>query len=337
MRNCPDERESIDKYPRSVTDPWRTHMQEMSFTLRPVPPFSLELTAWALRRRPNNEVDRWDGTNYSRILVIDRNAVKVSLYQEGGLFKPILHAKVVGANSDLPTIKSKISSIMGKMFSIKNDLKEFYLMAGGDKKLKPLAERFEGMKPPRFPTIFEALINAFSCQQVSLDLGIILLNRLSSAHGVVFREGSDVFHAFPRPEDLVVLSTQDLRKLGFSRNKGNAIIELSERVIAKQLEIESIEKMSDSEIIEYLSRIRGVGRWSSEYTLLRGLGRINMFPGDDVGAQKNLQVYMGLRERPDYDKIKSIALRWQPYAGFVYFHFLLDKLITKGYLRRKAL
>ncbi|MGD0887252.1 MAG: hypothetical protein ABSA46_20605 [Thermodesulfovibrionales bacterium] len=121
--------------------------------------------------------------------------------------------------------------------------------------------------------------------------------------------------------------------IGESHDKERAIIELSQRVVNKDVEIEGLEKLSDTEIIEYLSRIRGVGRWSAEYVLLRGLGRINMFPGDDVGAQSSLQNFLGLDERPDYEQIKRITSRWQPYAGFVYFHFLLDKLATKGYLR----
>jgi DNA-3-methyladenine glycosylase II len=64
----------------------------------------------------------------------------------------------------------------------------------------------------------------------------------------------------------------------------------------------------------------------------QGIGRINVFPGDDVGAQKNLQLFFGLDERPGYEKIRKIAGRWQPYAGLVYFHFLLDKLNAKGVL-----
>ena len=308
-------------------------MPEISFTLKPSPPFSLELTAWALRRRFKNEVDRWDGKNYSRIFVYGGKAVKVSVSQEGGLNKPKLHVVVVGETDDLQTVRTRISATLEKMFSIRKDLTEFYSLSGGDRRLRPLAERFTGVKPPRFPTVFEALVNAISCQQVSLDLGIILLNRLANAYGTAIRDGDAVFHAFPSPEDLAALSTEDLRKLGFSRNKGLAIIELSKEITTGNVEIEILETMSDIDIIEYLSRIRGVGRWSAEYVLLRGLGRINIFPGDDVGAQKNLQNFMGLRERPDYDQIKGITSQWQPYAGFVYFHFLLDKLKTKGYLQ----
>jgi DNA-3-methyladenine glycosylase II len=307
-------------------------VSRVTFTLRPLAPFSLEFTVWALRRKATNQVDRWDGRNYSRIFVFEDNALKVSVSQDGGLEKPQLNAAVDGKASDSQAVKSSISLMLGKMFSLRKDLKDFYSLSGKDIRLKPLVERFVGVKPPRFPTVFEALINAFSCQQVSLDLGIILLNRLSQSYGVIFREGDTVFHAFPRPEDLAGLFPEDFRKLGFSRNKGRAIIELSEGVIKRTLKIESLETMSDTEIYEYLSKIRGVGRWSAEYVLLRGMGRINTLPGDDVSAQRNLQSLMDLDERPDYEETRKIASRWQPYAGFIYFHFLLDKLKTKGYL-----
>lgn len=304
----------------------------ISFSLRPLPPFSLELTVWALRRRANNEIDRWDGRNYSRIFVIEGKPLKVSVSQEGGLSRARLHIEAAGATSDLQTVKSSVSAKLGKMLAIKKDLREFYSLSGKNKRLMPLSERFAGMKPPRFPTVFEALVNALACQQVSLDLGIILLNRLSRSYGAAFGEDETFSHAFPGPEALAGLSPDDFRRLGFSKNKGRAIIELSERVLVRKSEIEKLEKMPDTDAVRYLSEIRGVGRWTAEYVLLRGLGRINIFPGDDVGAQKNLQKFMGLSETPDYEQVKRITSRWEPYAGFVYFQFLLDKLMTKGYL-----
>ncbi len=304
----------------------------ISFSLRPHPPFSLELTVWALRRRTSNQVDRWDGRYYSRIFVLQNNPAKVTLSQDGRIENPKLNVSIVGAGFAPPDIKSGISSMLEKMFSLRKDFEEFYSLASSDKRLKPLAERFLGVKPPRFPTVFEALVNAFTCQQVSLDLGIILLNRLSESYGLAFREGDTVIHAFPRPEDLTGLSPENFRELGFSRNKGRAIIELSEGMIKGNLAVEGLEEMDDPGIVQYLLKIRGVGRWSAEYALLRGIGRINVFPGDDVGAQKNLQKFLGIEEVPDYERIKKITSRWQPYAGFVYFHLLLEKLRARGYL-----
>ncbi|MGE5892602.1 MAG: DNA-3-methyladenine glycosylase family protein [bacterium] len=308
-------------------------MSGISFALRPHPPFSLELTAWALRRRAANQIDRWDGRRYSRIFVLGDRAVHASISQDGGIEDPKLNISVAAETADFRALQSTVSSVLERMFSLRSAFKDFYSLSVKDERLRPLLERYAGLKPPRFPTVFEALVNAISCQQVSLDLGIILLNRLSGSYGAAFGEGDTVFHAFPRPQDLAGLSPGDLRKLGFSRNKGRAIIELSERVSNGELKIESLEERSDAEIVHYLSEISGVGRWSAEYVLLRGLGRMNMFPGDDVGAQRNLQSFMGLNKRPDYGKIKKITSQWQPYAGFVYFYFLLDALRAKGELQ----
>jgi DNA-3-methyladenine glycosylase II len=66
--------------------------------------------------------------------------------------------------------------------------------------------------------------------------------------------------------------------------------------------------------------------------LLRGLGRIEVFPGDDVGAQKNLQRLLSLDEQPTYERMQTLTARWHPYAGLVYFHLLLRNLDQKGVL-----
>jgi DNA-3-methyladenine glycosylase II len=94
----------------------------------------------------------------------------------------------------------------------------------------------------------------------------------------------------------------------------------------------TLEAMNNEEAKTSLSSMRGVGRWTAEYVLLRGLGRLDTFPGDDVGAQKNLQNLLHLEEKPPYEKIKEVTSLWQLYAGFVYFHLLLDKLDKQGIL-----
>ena len=75
-----------------------------------------------------------------------------------------------------------------------------------------------------------------------------------------------------------------------------------------------------------LLELRGVGRWTAEYVLLRGLGRLHIFPGDDVGAQKRLARWLGRPGPMDYADVCRAVERWQPYAGLVYFHLLLDGL-----------
>ena len=66
--------------------------------------------------------------------------------------------------------------------------------------------------------------------------------------------------------------------------------------------------------------------------LLRGLGRLDTFPGDDIGAQNNLQRLFRLADKPTYDHIRQLTSPWHPYEGVVYFHLLLDKLRANGAL-----
>jgi DNA-3-methyladenine glycosylase II len=218
------------------------------------------------------------------------------------------------------------------MLGLDREIDEFYKLSEKDISLRSLVKSFLGMKPPRFPTLFEALLNAISCQQVTLDLGILLLNRLAEHYGQKFEDEKGIQYAFPRPEDLQYISGEEIKKLGFSYQKARAIKELTQTLLDDSTLFDDLENMTHEEAVVFLSKVRGIGRWSSEYVLLRGLGRLDVFPGDDVGAQKNIQQLLGLNKRPNYEEIKQLTAKWQPYAGLVYFHLLLDKLQKKNLL-----
>jgi DNA-3-methyladenine glycosylase II len=88
--------------------------------------------------------------------------------------------------------------------------------------------------------------------------------------------------------------------------------------------------LEDGAAIERLTSLRGIGRWTAEYVLLRGLGRLHVFPGDDVGAHNKLRHLFGIHTPLDYESVHRLVARWHPYAGVVYFHLLLDSLSQAG-------
>lgn len=304
-------------------------MSEETFWIEPRAPFRLDLTVWALRRRASNQIDQWDGATYMRVLQLDGQPVRVSVSQRQAQPCPRL---LVTASSLVPLaqLPARVGPILQRMLGCATDVAAFYALAERDPVLAPLARRFQGLKPPRFPSLFEALLNAFACQQVSLDVGLLLLNRLTEAYGQALVDASGVRHAFPTPEALTRAAPEHLRALGFSRQKARAILELAAVLGSGQQQWGLLETESNEEICQKLLPLRGVGRWTAEYVLLRGFGRIEVFPGDDVGAQKNLQALLALEEKPTYEHIKALTASFQPYAGFVYFHLLLRNLEKKG-------
>jgi DNA-3-methyladenine glycosylase II len=302
----------------------------LSFTLYPVPPFRLDLTVWTLRRRPENILDRWDGQTYRRALLIGDQIVEFAVEQSGSAAHPRLRvtANAPDAATDLqPILRRTLEHMLG----LNIDLRDFYSFAAKQKYLRPLTSAFVGFKPPRYPTIFEALLNAISCQQVSLDVGMMLLNRLVQNFGRAPVTNSSA-HACPIPADVAVIPPGTLRAVGYSQNKERAILELSRAIASGELNLESFRELDDAVALEKLLALRGVGRWSAEYALLRGMGRLNIFPGDDVGGWNNLKKHLRLRTRPDYAKTRKLMAPWKHYGGLIYFHFLLDGLSARGVL-----
>ncbi len=121
-----------------------------------------------------------------------------------------------------------------------------------------------------------------------------------------------------------------IRALGFSLRKANTIVAIADAATEGRLELEALATRDDEHVVETLTQIAGIGRWSAEYTLLRGLGRLHVFPGDDVGARKNLARWLGLAEPLDYAGVQRAVSGWRPYAGLVYFHLLLNRLAARG-------
>jgi len=297
-------------------------LERLAFQIKPVPPFRLDLTVQALRRRAINAVDRWDGATYRRLLIMDGRPVGIEVVQVAPSERPMLQVAVSGPSLP-PSTRFVALTALTRLLGVDRCLDDFYGAAADEPRLGCLARLFRGLKPPRFPTVFEALINAFACQQVTLSLGIQLLNRLAAtcAHG------SDVLsdrpYAFPSPDELARLEPGDLRALGFSRQKGEAIIELARAVATRRFGLDELEGLDDAAAVARLRTLRGVGRWTAEYVLLRGLGRLHVFPGDDIGARNNLQRWLGILEPLDYEGVERVLARWQPFQGLVYLHLLL--------------
>ena len=307
----------------------------LTFVARPIPPFRLDFTVWALRRRPRNLIDRWDGTTYRRVIAVGGKPTELAVRQAGSSAAPKL---VVNATPAPRTLldRQRVSSSVDRLLGLRIDLTDWYRTAAADTRLQRLADAFRGMKPPRFPTMFEAVVNAFACQQLSLEVGLELLNRLATLCGARAGPSHAAGYAFPTAHDVTRLPAANYRALGFSRQKVHALLSLARAITQRTLDLESLEQEDDAVARQRLLDVRGVGRWSAEYVLLRGLGRLHVFPGDDVGAQKRLARWLG-RSRPlDYAGVSRAVARWQPYAGLVYFHLLLDGLSRAGALKSGA-
>ncbi len=300
------------------------------FALHPAAPYRLDLTVWVLRRLPINQMDRWDGQTYRRVLLPGARGIAVEVVQTAAGKSPELLVTVPGRPIAAST-QRRMGALLDRMLGLSVDLSPFYRLAAADRRLAALIRPFAGFKPPRLASTFEALVNGIACQQLSLVVGITLLNRLCAAFGQVVGED----RAFPRPQDLAAARSAHLRKLGFSGRKAETILTLARAVRAGEFDLEAVAKLDDSAAVARLRELRGVGRWTAEFALLRGLGRIDVFPAGDVGSRNKFQQWLGLAERPDYETIYRVLQPWRPYRGLLYFYLLLHHMSRSGTLQSR--
>ena len=307
-------------------------LTNISFELTPSSPFRLDLTVWVLRRRSDNLVDSWDGQTYRRVLVVQGEPVLATVVQTGPADAPRLQVKIRGETMDETRAVPALKALLTQMLGLDADIAGLYRLARQSPRLRELIQPWRGVKPPRFSSVFEAMVNAVACQQISLTVGIYLLNRLAASYGLGFLEAGEVIPAFPRPVDLAGADPENLRRLGFSRSKGRTLVDLAQGVAQGLIDLDKLELLDDGQAVKYLEALRGIGRWSAEYVLLRGLGRWRIFPGDDVGARRRLQAWLALPEPLDYQEVGRLLAGWQPFGGLVYFHLLLRHLAEEGKL-----
>ncbi len=106
----------------------------------------------------------------------------------------------------------------------------------------------------------------------------------------------------------------ELRAVGLSRQKVSYLKDLSARVLDERLRLERIGRLSDEEVIEELIQVRGIGRWTAQMFLIFSLGRLDVFPHDDLIVRSSIKELYSLDELPNKQQSHQIAMPWKPYS-----------------------
>ncbi len=195
------------------------------------------------------------------------------------------------------------------------DLRPFYRMARDDMNLAPIAKKFKGLKPIRYLSVFEALVTAITAQQVNLTFAGAIRGRMVKRWGRKLRIDGQTHYAFPRRERLARARVSTFRAMQFSERKAEYVIAVARAALEGRLEESELRILPIDEAVARLTEIRGVGRWTAEQMLFRALGRVEVFPGGDLGVQKVVARYCFGEERVDEEAARRQADRWHPWAS----------------------
>lgn len=284
--------------------------------LKPKSPFNFDLTATHMYLMPPA---RYSDGVFSRILRLKSGRlVHISITSSGSVDDPELSVLVEpkASEEDEREIKEKISF----MFSIDDDLTEFYSIAEKDPILKCALNDLYGLKIQTTPTLFEGLVIGFCLQWVSFERGVKMIDCLIRGYG----EQVIGYHAFPTPQALAEARLEELKgcKLGF---RAERIKWISEKA-AEGLNLEGLKSLPDDQLRKELMKIKWVGEVTTEALLLWRFKRYNAFPLD-VWSSKIIQAFYPELKDKTLDEMRRLAEdRWGGYRGLAYYYLICDRI-----------
>jgi DNA-3-methyladenine glycosylase II len=224
--------------------------------------------------------------------------------------------EITGPKARTQEAKELASRVLSRVLGASTDVRPFYRDFKTDSLLGPLIRRHLGLRVTGRLNLWETLLQIVLSQQIHLKLAHGMLAELSERLGRSARLDGNVYYSFPSPRALSAESVSSLRRFRLSRSKAETLKRLGAAFESGELADDALASLSDEEAIELLMSHKGVGRWTAEFALLRGLGRMDVFPGGDLGVVKYLAQGMLGYEGPALEKeMRRYAEKWRPYRG----------------------
>ncbi len=198
------------------------------------------------------------------------------------------------------------------------DLMPFDEFVRLDKVLNPLIGGLSGLRLTRVETVYESIVNAIIGQQIAATVARVIKERFISQYGVPLTRRARTLFVFPEPVEVCKGSIEDLRFLKLSGKKAEYIYEISQRAMQGELDYGLLNRLPNEEIIQRLIAIRGVGRWTAEWVLLRALARFDALPAGDLALQRMIGEYYFEQKRLTEQDVRTFAEKhWAPFRGLV--------------------
>jgi DNA-3-methyladenine glycosylase II len=171
----------------------------------------------------------------------------------------------------------------------------------------------EVVLPTQTRNVTMSLVTSILSQQLSIQVAKVMHQRFLDLFG----------GRAPGPEAILATPVATIKAIGISQSKAQYIHNVAAFMVERKLTRAKLDKLSDEEVIELLTQIKGVGRWTVEMLLIFGLGREDVFALDDLGIQKamiELFKLQDLDKKELREKMLKLSQRWSPYRSYICLH-----------------
>ena len=289
-------------------------MATLTRRLHPAPPFDFELTAgYHTYFQGRSGADNLEGGVYRRALELDGRLALACVYSTGNADSPELTLELQGDGLSASYGECAAAQV-GRMLGIGQELAPFYALAESCPVLSGLVGRFRGLHLPCTATLFEGLVLAVLGQQISAGVARIMRMALIERFGARVEFGSEIYYAFPRPEAILEASVDELRGLKLTQRKAEYVRGIAAAALAPGWG--ELDGLPDGEIVRRLTALRGVGGWTAQWALVRGLARPDGLPLGDLALRRAVsRLWRGGAAVTDAE-VAELAESWRPWRSY---------------------
>ena len=289
-------------------------MQTPTILLQPAPPFDFELTAgYHTYFQGRSGADNLDNGTYRRLLDLDGRLALSSVRSTGSVDSPELSIELHGEGLTASD-REEATEQVGWLLGAQQELASFYALSESDSALSGLVRQFRGLHLPRTATLFEALTLAILGQQISASVARVMRMLLIERFGAQAEFDGVAYYAFPRPEAILSSSVGELRTLKLTQRKAEYVYGIA--AAALEPGWTEVYELPDDEFVRRLTALRGVGNWTAQWALVRGLARPDALPLGDLALRRGVSRLLRDGEPVSDAEVERLAERWRPWRSY---------------------
>ncbi len=228
-------------------------------------------------------------------------------------------ARAVLEGRRLPTYAGdQARDYLRRLLGLHADPEPFERHVSASPRLAPLVAGRPGLRIPQTPDLFDGLTWVIVGQQINLAFAYVLRRRLAERAGVPAANG---LLAPPTAEAVANLTVEELGRMQFSRRKAEYLTGAAQKIVAGELDLARLATLPPEEAEAGLVAVRGIGRWSAQYLMMRAFGLEDCVPVGDAGLVKGLARFFNLPDRPGPAETLELMRPFAPYRSWATFHF----------------
>ncbi len=288
-------------------------------------PFNFDLSA-RIFNSGDKQIRNYADGKFTQVLKIDDKLALIKLTSIGTVENPKLNVELKSNNQLTLLDKQKAVESIKFIFNLDFDLCTFYSEIN-EPLMQKLAKQLRGLKNPTTPTIFEALLDSIVEQQISLKVAQTMEGRLVKQFGESLTSDGETYYTYPSPQRIAQVSVDKLRDCGLSERKAQYLQGAAKLIVDGKLDLEKLKTLQNpEEIVSKLDAIRGIGIWTAELTMLRGMQKLDVLPADDLGLRRIISSYYCKGKPIKADDARIIAKEWGRWKGLAAFYLIIAEI-----------